>query len=396
MNLILEDETITPHDMVVQYGRNFIKTELMVDEYLQLKENEHRGRGNLDPTRSAQEGMSSYKLPKMALTVYDGTCLEWLGWWSQFKTIHESPGLSEVEKFQYLVQSMRAGTRADRLVRSYPLITENYPKVVKALQDRFGDKNQGWSSNEKLECFRCGYYQGHSKDQCPAKDAICNKCRKKVGKQENSEDKWCEVIKVNDQPIKFKIDTGAEVLVMPEEIYLQYFGYLKTEKADKNLFGVSKKIEVNGMFQAFLESKRQKCKENIYIVKGVARPLLSCRASEILGLVRRINIVEDHAPTKLDPMLKFPKLFTRLGKIDIPYEIKLKEGAIPYSIYTPRRVPLPLMKELQMELERMTSNGVIEKVEGSSEWCSPMVLVAKPSGKLRICVDLSILNQNIL
>ncbi|UYV62759.1 K02A2.6-like [Cordylochernes scorpioides] len=280
-------------------------------------------------------------------------------------------------------------------------------KGTKTYNSNFPKNPQGWSSNEKRKCFRCGYYQGLSKEQCPAKDAICNKCRKKghfakvchtktvqevsssqnyafigiVGMQENAEDKWCEVIKVNDQPIKFKIDTGAEV---------------STEKADKNLFAVSKKIEVNGMFQAFLESKRQKCEETIYIVKGVARPLLSCRASEILGLVRRINIVEDHAPTKLDPLLKFPKLFNGLGKINIPYEIKLKEGAKPYSIYTPRRVPIPLMKELQMELERMTSNGVIEKVEGSSEWCSPMVLVAKPSGKLRICVDLSILNKNIL
>ncbi|UYV79821.1 hypothetical protein LAZ67_18000795 [Cordylochernes scorpioides] len=38
---------------------------------------------------------------------------------------------------------------------------------------------QGCSSYEKRKCFRCGYYQGHSKEQCPAKDAICNKCRKK-------------------------------------------------------------------------------------------------------------------------------------------------------------------------------------------------------------------------
>ncbi|UYV63574.1 K02A2.6-like [Cordylochernes scorpioides] len=246
-------------------------------------------------------------------------------------------------------------------------------KGTKTYNSNFPKNHQGWSSNEKRKCFRCGYYQGHSKEQCPAKDAICNKCRKKghfakvcrtktiqevsssqnnafigiVGMQENAEDKWREVIKVNDQPIKFKIDTGAEVSVMPEGIYLQHFGYLKTEKADKNLFAVSKKIEVNGMFQAFLESKRQ-------------------------------NYLMDWE------------------NIDIPYEIKLKEGAKPYSIYTPRRVPIPLMKELQMELERMTSNGVIEKVEGSSEWCSPMVLVAKPSGKLRICVDLSILNKNIL
>ncbi|UYV78630.1 K02A2.6-like, partial [Cordylochernes scorpioides] len=263
-------------------------------------------------------------------------------------------------------------------------------KGTKTYISNFPKNPQGWSSNEKRKCLRCGYYPGHSKEQCPARDAICNKCRKKghfakvchtktiqevssslnnafigiVGMQENSEDKWCEVIKVNDQQIKFKIDTGADVSVMPEGIYLQHFEYLKTEKADKNLFAVSKKIEVNGMFQAFLESKRQKCEETIYIVKGVARPLLSCRASEILGLVRRINIVEDHAPTKLDPMLKFPKLFNGLGKLDIPYEIKLKEGAKPYSIYTPRRVPIPLMKELQMELERMTSNGVIEKFLG--------------------------------
>ncbi|UYV62016.1 hypothetical protein LAZ67_1007506 [Cordylochernes scorpioides] len=232
--------------------------------------------------------------------------------------------------------------------------------------------HQGWSSNEKRRCFRCGYYQVHSKEQCPAKDAICNKCRKKghfanvchtktiqevsssldnafiviVGKQENTEDEWCEVIKVNDQPVKFKIDTEVEVSVMPEEIYLQHFGYLKTEKAGKNIFVVSKKIEVNGMFQAFFDIKKAEVQREHLIVKGVARPLLSCRASEILGLVRRINIAEDHAPTKLDTMLKIPKLFTRLGKIDIPYEINLKEGANPYSIYTPRKVPIPLMKEL--------------------------------------------------
>ncbi|UYV70258.1 K02A2.6-like, partial [Cordylochernes scorpioides] len=143
-------------------------------------------------------------------------------------------------------------------------------KGTKTYNSNFPKNPQGWSSNEKRKCFRCGYYQGHSKEQCPAKDAICNKCRKKghfakvchtktvqevsssqnyafigiVGMQENAEDKWCEVIKVNDQPIKFKIDTGAEVLVMPEGIYLQHFGYLKTEKADKNLFAVSKKIEI--------------------------------------------------------------------------------------------------------------------------------------------------------
>ncbi|UYV66025.1 hypothetical protein LAZ67_3006222 [Cordylochernes scorpioides] len=130
MNLKLKDETITPHDlekeqdMVVQYEKNFIRTELRVAEYLQLKKNEHQSRSNLDPTRSAQEG------------------------------------LSELEKFQYLVQSMRTGTRADRLVRSYPLTTENYPKVVKALQDR-GVKSAG----RLLRIWQRSALAGYSEDE---------------------------------------------------------------------------------------------------------------------------------------------------------------------------------------------------------------------------------------
>ncbi|UYV61752.1 K02A2.6-like [Cordylochernes scorpioides] len=52
-------------------------------------------------------------------------------------------------------------------------------KGTKTYNSNFPKNPQGWSSNEKRKCFRCGYYQGHSKEQCPAKDAICNKCRKK-------------------------------------------------------------------------------------------------------------------------------------------------------------------------------------------------------------------------
>ncbi|UYV82572.1 hypothetical protein LAZ67_22000012 [Cordylochernes scorpioides] len=146
-DIMLADESVTSQDwdkeqhMVDEYKKSLVMTEIKVNDYLKAKETGQQGRGTLDPAGSAQEGVPSCKLPKMALPVYDGTCLEWLGWWSRFKMIHESAVLSEVEKFQYLVQSMKAGTRADRLVRSYPLIPENYPKVVKALKDRFGDSN---------------------------------------------------------------------------------------------------------------------------------------------------------------------------------------------------------------------------------------------------------------
>ncbi|UYV62590.1 hypothetical protein LAZ67_2001238 [Cordylochernes scorpioides] len=62
MNLMLEDEAISPpdlekeQDMVVQYEESFVRTELRVAKYLQVRENGQQGRGTLDPARSAQEG----------------------------------------------------------------------------------------------------------------------------------------------------------------------------------------------------------------------------------------------------------------------------------------------------------------------------------------------------
>ncbi|UYV65772.1 hypothetical protein LAZ67_3005410 [Cordylochernes scorpioides] len=144
--LMLDDENTTvqelekEQDMVEQYERNFLLIEKKVAEYLDPKGNDQQGHGDVASIRSSPERSISCKLPKIALKVFDGTSLEWLGWWSQFEAIHENPSLSEVDKFHYLIQAMKVGTRAERLVKSYPLTEANYPKVIEALKDRFGDK----------------------------------------------------------------------------------------------------------------------------------------------------------------------------------------------------------------------------------------------------------------
>ncbi|UYV74951.1 hypothetical protein LAZ67_12001885 [Cordylochernes scorpioides] len=66
--------------------------------------------------------------------------LEWLGWWAQFSTIHEESGLSDVDELQYLVKAIKEDTRASRLVKSFTLTADNYPKFIAALKDRFGDR----------------------------------------------------------------------------------------------------------------------------------------------------------------------------------------------------------------------------------------------------------------
>ncbi|RXN18805.1 Retrovirus-related Pol poly from transposon opus [Labeo rohita] len=51
--------------------------------------------------------------------------------------------------------------------------------------------------------------------------------------------------------------------------------------------------------------------------------------------------------------------------------------------------------QVEEELKRMESMGIIEKVVDPTEWCAPMVPVIKKNGNIRICVDLKRLNENV-
>ena len=99
--------------------------------------------------------------------------------------------------------------------------------------------------------------------------------------------------------------------------------------------------------------------------------------------------------TKGDIVKQYPTLFQGLGKLEGEHTIHLKEGATPFCLTTPRRVPLPLMKQVQEEIKRMEQLDVIEPVDEPTEWCSPIVVVPKADGRVRICVDLTRLNQAV-
>ncbi|KAL5486579.1 hypothetical protein EMCRGX_G019081, partial [Ephydatia muelleri] len=57
----------------------------------------------------------------------------------------------------------------------------------------------------------------------------------------------------------------------------------------------------------------------------------------------------------------------------------------------PYRIPHAYRKAVQQEISEMLEGGVIEL--SASEWCSPMVIVQKKDGALRICVDYRKLNS---
>ena len=129
--------------------------------------------------------------------------------------------------------------------------------------------------------------------------------------------------------------------------------------------------------------------KDVYIMRNQKKNLLSKSAIQALQLLKPAATVYA-VELSSDVKKEFPELFKGLGMLKDVYKIPLKEDATPVCLYTPRRVAHPLLPKVKKQLEKMETAGVISAVTEPTEWCSGMVVVPKPSGEIRVCVDLTL------
>ena len=262
----------------------------------------------------------------------------------------------------------------------------------------------------------------HGCDKCPAREAVCHRCKKKGhynsqchtkrGANQHSvhsetsidsafldvmtgtdQSSWTVEISMNNHLIQFKLDTGAEVTAVSDQVFSSLCN-VKLQKASKVLLGPARqKLEAIGQFNGHFVHKGETCQHTVFVVKGLKTNLLGLPIIIALNLVTRVSEISDYG---VDIPKMFPKVFHGLGTMGEAYSIKLTPGAQPRAIYAPRNVPLPLRGRVQEELARMQSMGVISRVDQPSPWCAGMVMVPKKNGTVRICVDLKMLNESVL
>ncbi|XP_077553537.1 uncharacterized protein LOC144168417 [Haemaphysalis longicornis] len=256
-------------------------------------------------------------------------------------------GLTHVRQHEDAENERRARDSAD----SSPLAVDAAARVRNAK----GKPGSPDRPNQR-GCFFCGR-SSHERADCPARQATCNFCSKKghfetvcmKNRRCNSKRtrssassvelhavaenrpnaKFIEVL-VNGSPLSFKVDSGAEVSVVPS-----------------SFSGVPPKLQVPE------------------------------------GELKGPGSQESSGELLLDP-----GLFEGLGTLPDAYTIRLKPGATPFSLSAPRRLPLPLHEPIKKKLDKMESEGVIRRVDAPTEWCAGLVAVPKGDGDCRICSQL--------
>ena len=268
-------------------------------------------------------------------------------------------------------------------------------------------------------CTRCGRSPPHGRQQCPAREAKCHSCGKighfktmcrstqTVGtvqapvetedeflgtvRDEAGAKPWIMTLPLNGMPVEFKIDTGADVSVIPESVFNQ-LERTTLHPTSRSLSGPGQnRLRVCGQFVGTLKHRAEEFKSEFFVVHGLQTALLGRPAIEAMGLVKRVNSIKEGE----ELIAKHTGLFSGLGCLEGEYRIKLRENTKPFALSTPRRVALPLLPKVKAELERMEQLGVITRVDEPTDWCAGMVVVPKPNEKVHICVDLTKLNENV-
>ena len=139
------------------------------------------------------------------------------------------------------------------------------------------------------------------------------------------------------------------------------------------------------------------------VLSGVEFVVIENEGHALLGretaisLVNSLEVSTDGAKGETSIFEKFPGCCEGIGKLkDFQLKVMIDPEVQPVAQLQPiRRVPYHLRDKLSTKLNELVELDIIEKVSGPSSYVSPVVVVPKPSGDIRLCVDMRQANMAV-
>ena len=144
----------------------------------------------------------------------------------------------------------------------------------------------------------------------------------------------------------------------------------------------------------------EECETEFVVVNNDCTPLLGSKTVQKMKLIKvryeNISLVQEKTEamglTMQQIAADFHDVFTGEGKFEKKLHLELDTTIEPVK-QPVRRIPVAMKPKLKQELTRLEELGVIKAVDTPTDWVSSLVLVKKPNGKLRVCIDPQPLNK---
>ncbi|XP_072177830.1 uncharacterized protein [Diadema setosum] len=205
-------------------------------------------------------------------------------------------------------------------------------------------------------------------------------------------------VELGGAPVTMEIDTGASVSVIPEAVYMEKLKQIPLDAKRIELRSYSgEKIPVLGSVQVPVTYKGQQADLPLVVVKGDKPALLGRNWLQTLKLNwSDIFHVRVNFKCTEDVIKQHPKVFSAQGEQIAGHKakVRVKPDASPVHCKA-RAVPYALKEKVEKELKRLESENIISKVD-NSEWATPIVVVPKSDGSVRICGDYKVTINQVL
>lgn len=205
-------------------------------------------------------------------------------------------------------------------------------------------------------------------------------------------------LRVEDTAMEYEVDTGAAVTLISKN-HWKGIGEPPLQPTSLSLRAVNNQvIGVMGKVEVQVNDLPQKLV--CIVVEGNLRvPLLGRDWLQILLPKWKDLFILNVGCEQFIERLKadFPNVFAldNTAINEFSANICVRPGTVPV-FQKPYRVPYALKGVVEKEINQLVSRGVLEPVRHSA-WASPVVVVPKPNGGIRLCCDYKrTLNPNLL
>ena len=130
--------------------------------------------------------------------------------------------------------------------------------------------------------------------------------------------------------------------------------------------------------------------DNVDFLVLEGEPILGTDTLTKLGILKTEpeinNLIKDDSTAEI--VDRYKSLFKGIGKLK-DFQLKIPiDSSIEPVCQTARQVPYHLRDKLSQKLKELEELDIIEKTTGPTHWVSPVIVVPKSDGDIRLCVDM--------